>query len=163
MLFFEGNLVQIPAEFIKAAEKEAAANGCSIVSIDMKKEKKASVLRIVINGADTSLDVCAKISRSLSKWLDANEDKIPVENYVFEVSSPGIDNVKMETDEDYAKYIGKIINIVTKTKASDGRKRYRGRLKSVENGVIHLYVEEESADFNLSVSDISKSRIEYEF
>lgn len=155
--------MQLPLEFVKAAEKEAAANGCTVLSLDMKKEKKVSVLRMVINGADTSLDVCTKISRSLSKWLDDNEDKIPVDNYVFEVSSPGIDNVKMETDEDYIKHLGKIINIVTKTKAADGRKRYRGRLKSVENGILRLYVEEESAEFELSVSDISKSRIEYEF
>ncbi len=34
---------------------------------------------------------------------------------------------------------------------------------SCENGIVHIYTKEESAEFDIVISDIAKARIEYEF
>ena len=154
--------ISIPKEFRELAEKVVSKYECSIYSLGFYKEKKQNILRLTIDGANTSLDICSKISRDLSKWLDSHEDDLKVKSYEFEVSSPGPDK-KIETEEEFKKNINKIVNFETKTKASDGRKKYRGKIMSVENGIIHIYVDEESAEFDLEVSDIKKARREYEF
>lgn len=154
--------IPIPKEFRELAEKVTKKYDCTVYNLNFYKEKKLNILRLTIDGPNTSLDICSKISRDLSKWLDAHEDELKVKSYEFEVSSPGPEK-KIETEEDFIKNIGKIVNFETKTKASDGRKKYRGTIESVENGIIHIYVAEESAEFDLEVSNIKKANREYEF
>lgn len=152
----------IPKDFREFAEKVAGKYNCQVQDISFKTEHKSNILRVTIDGEDTSLDVCSKVSRDLSKWLDAHEDEIKCKSYNFEVSSPGPEK-KLKTEEDLKKCINKLLYFETKTKASDGRKRYKGRVMSCENGVVHIYTKEESAEFDIVISDIAKARIEYEF
>lgn len=154
--------LNIPKEFMEYAEKIAAKHNCSLQAVTFKPEKKSHILRVVIDGEDTSLDTCSKISRELSKWLDSHEDEIKCKTYSFEVSSPGPEK-KLVSEEDFKKCLNKLVYFETKSKASDGRKRYKGKVLSCENGVIHIYTKEESAEFDIIVSDIAKARIEYEF
>ena len=67
------------------------------------------------------------------------------------------------TEQDFKKCINKLVYFETKTKASDGRKRYKGKVISCDDGIIHIYIKEESAEFDINVSDVAKARIEYEF
>ncbi len=152
----------IPQEFKDYAEKVVKKNNCILQEIIFKPEKKSHILRVVIDGADTSLDTCSKVSRELSKWLDNHEDEIKCKSYSFEVSSPGPEK-KLVTEQDFLKCVNKLVYFETKTKASDGRKRYKGKVMSCENGIIHIYTKEESAEFDIAISDIAKARIEYEF
>lgn len=154
--------LNIPKEFMEYAERIAAKHNCSLQAVTFKPEKKSHILRVVIDGEDTSLDTCSKISRELSKWLDSHEDEIKCKTYSFEVSSPGPEK-KLVSEEDFKKCLNKLVYFETKSKASDGRKRYKGKVLSCENGVIHIYTKEESAEFDIIVSDIAKARIEYEF
>lgn len=154
--------LNIPKEFMEYAEKIAAKHNCSLQAVTFKPEKKSHILRVVIDGEDTSLDTCSKISRELSKWLDSHEDEIKCKTYSFEVSSPGPEK-KLVSEEDFKKCLNKLVYFETKSKAADGRKRYKGKVLSCENGVIHIYTKEESAEFDIIISDIAKARIEYEF
>lgn len=154
--------LNIPKEFMEYAEKIAAKHNCSLQTVTFKPEKKSHILRVVIDGEDTSLDTCSKISRELSKWLDSHEDEIKCKTYSFEVSSPGPEK-KLVSEEDFKKCLNKLVYFETKSKAADGRKRYKGKVLSCENGVIHIYTKEESAEFDIIISDIAKARIEYEF
>lgn len=154
--------LNIPKEFMEYAEKIAAKHNCSLQAVTFKPEKKSHILRVVIDGEDTSLDTCSKISRELSKWLDNHEDEIKCKTYSFEVSSPGPEK-KLVSEEDFKKCLNKLVYFETKSKAADGRKRYKGKVLSCENGVIHIYTKEESAEFDIIISDIAKARIEYEF
>lgn len=152
----------IPKEFKDYAHKIAEKYNCMVQDISFKVEHKSNVLRVTIEGEDTSLDVCSKISRDLSKWLDSHEDDIKCKSYNFEVSSPGPEK-KLKNEEDFKKCINKLVYFETKTKAADGRKRYKGKVLSCENGIVHIYTKEESAEFDVVISDIAKARIEYEF
>lgn len=153
--------INLPKDFIIFANKVANKNNCEILSITFNKEKKSNILRITIDGKDTSLNICSSISRNLSRWLDRHEDEIKSSSYILEVTSPGADK-KLINTEDFIKSIDKLVYFETKTKALDGRKRYKGRVKSCKNGIVHIYVEEESAEFDIAIKDIAKAHIEYE-
>lgn len=154
--------LSVPEEFVSLAEKTAEKHGCAYCGVSFKLEKKRYVLRLTIEGEKASLDTCAVISRELSKWLDKNESKLKCPSYDFEVSTPGPDK-PIKTKEDFLKRINKLVYIETKTKAADGRKRYKGRVKSVSDDKVRLYIEEESAEFDIVMADIAKARMEYEF
>lgn len=154
--------LKIPKEFTEYAEKVASKYHCKVLSIALKPEKKSHVLRVTIDGNDTSLNVCTDISRELSLWLDSHESEINCSSYNFEVSSPGADK-KLVTEQDFVDCINKTVYFEMKTKAVDGRRRYKGRVVSCENGIVHIYIKEESAEFDIVISDIAKARIEYEF
>ncbi len=68
----------------------AAELGLDIVDVAFQTNKRPPILRIDIRNLqqDTSLDDCEKMSRPLEPHLDSTP-VIP-ENYVLEVSSPGI-------------------------------------------------------------------------
>ncbi len=154
--------ITIPKKFIEYAEKTACKYKCKVLDITLKPEKKSYTLRVTIDGDDTSLNMCADISRELSKWLESYESEIKCPSYNFEVSSPGPDR-KLHKEHDFINCINKIVYFETKTKAKDGRKRYKGKVMSCENGIVHIYTKEESAEFDIVISDIAKARIEYEF
>lgn len=152
---------KIPKEFIEYADKIADKYNCRVLNITLKPEKKTYILRVTIDGSDTSLNTCADVSRELSLWLDSHESDIKCPSYNFEVSSPGSDK-KLITERDFINCINKTVYLETKTKAIDGRKRYKGKVLSCEHGIVHIYTKEESAEFDIVISDIAKARIEYE-
>jgi ribosome maturation factor RimP len=84
------------------------------------------------------VDDCARISRAVSAVLDV-EDPISGE-YVLEVSSPGIDRplTRLKDFEAWAGYEAKIET----TELIDGRRRFKGTLKGVEDGEVLVAIPE---------------------
>ncbi len=76
------------------------------------------------DGAGTTIDDCAKISRAVSTLLDV-ESPLPG-NYMLEISSPGIDRPLVRPG-DFARFAGREVKITTRNPI-EGRKRFRGRL-----------------------------------
>ncbi len=144
------------------ADEAANTYDCKVLSVSYRKERDGYVLRITIDGDKISLDTCANISLKISDWLDENESSVPYKNYNLEVSSPGPER-PIKTKEDFERFIGKTVLIITKTKASDGRKRYLGKIKEVTDLLVKVYVEKESTEFTINLDNISKARLEYEF
>ena len=107
--------ITIPKKFIEYAEKTACKYKCKVLDITLKPEKKSYTLRVTIDGDDTSLNMCADISRELSKWLDSYESEIKCPSYNFEVSSPGPDR-KLHKEHDFINCINKIVYFETKTR-----------------------------------------------
>lgn len=66
--------------------------GCTLYEVEYKKEGADNVLRVVLDTLDNSsisIDMCEKVSRSLSDVLD---EKDPIRGaYMLEVTSPGLD------------------------------------------------------------------------
>ena len=131
-----------------------------LFDITFAKEQGGRVLRITLDGGDLSLDRITTISRHTSKYLDANEDKIPYDKYTLEVTSAGLDR-PLRGVQDYKRSIGYVCKIETKSKAEDGRKKYNGVIKSAEDDILILYSETESKTFEVSISDIKKAKLEY--
>lgn len=105
-----------------------AEKGLSLYDAEYVKEGPDRVLRVYIDKEDGYIGTedCEKVSRFLSDKLDELD---PIEdNYVLEVSSPGLDR-ELKKDEHFSRYIGEEVE-VSLYKAIDGEKKLVGKLVS---------------------------------
>ena len=130
-------------KIIEVAEEALAGfleeNNLALYDAEYVKEGPDRVLRIYIDKADgyISTEVCERVSRYLSEKLDELD---PIEeNYVLEVSSPGLDR-ELKKDEHFAKYIGQLVD-VSLYKAIDGEKKLTGTLISRDEKELKIDVE----------------------
>ncbi len=108
--------------------------GYEVVRVQISGGQR-SVLQIMAeraDGAPMTVEDCADISRSVSALLDV-EDPIR-EAYTLEVSSPGIDR-PLTRLKDFERFAGFEARLESRM-ATDGRKRFKGMLKGVEDGLV---------------------------
>ncbi len=118
--------------------------GLELIDCEYKKEGGRWVLRLYIDKkGGVGLDDCEAVSRSVEAVLDA-EDVID-NAYTFEVSSPGLDR-PLKTDRDFVRYEGEDVE-VSLYAARDGKKKFVGKLKGRQDGVITLDIDGEPAEF----------------
>ena len=101
------------------------AQGFEIEYIEFVKEGSQNILRIVIdrNEGTVSIDDCETISRSVEDDIDKHISQ----EYVLEVSSPGIERV-LRKDKHLEKNIGKEVEVKLFKKDEKGNKSYTGIL-----------------------------------
>jgi ribosome maturation factor RimP len=97
-------------------------------------------LQIMADRPDGGIEVdeCGEISTAVSAMLDV-EDPIE-ENYVLEVSSPGIDR-PLTRLKDFEMWKGWEARVET-TELIDGRRRFKGMLAGVEGDDVLIEIEE---------------------
>jgi ribosome maturation factor RimP len=101
---------------------------------------KTRILQIMADRPDGGIDVddCGEISTAVSLVLDVED---PVEdNYVLEVSSPGIDR-PLTRLKDFDIWAGWEARIET-TELIDGRRRFKGTLAGIEDDEVLVNVDE---------------------
>jgi ribosome maturation factor RimP len=91
--------------------------------------------------APITVDDCAGVSRLLSAILDV-EDPLPG-RYTLEVSSPGLDRPLVRI-EDYERFAGFEARIEM-TRPIDGRRRFQGRLRGAEDGLVQIECDDAAA------------------
>lgn len=114
------------------------------------------VLQVMAERADGSamtVDDCAEISQTVSALLDA-EDPI-AGPYTLEVSSPGIDR-PLTRPRDFERFAGFEARIET-ARAIDGRRRFKGRLLGLDEGVVSMRVD--GGTVRLPLAEIAKARL----
>ena len=110
---------------------------------------KTRILQIMADRPDGGIIVedCATISTAVSAVLDVED---PVEdNYVLEVSSPGIDR-PLTRLKDFEMWKGWEARIET-TELIDGRRRFKGALAGVEDEEILILIEEAGEDVTIGL------------
>ena len=115
--------------------------GLTLYDIEFVKEGPDRVLRVYIDRDDGYIgtDECEKVSRFLSEKLDEID---PIEeNYILEVSSPGLDR-QLKRDEHFTKYRGELVE-VSLYKAINGEKKVIGKLVSKDEAGITIDIEGE--------------------
>lgn len=124
------------ADIIQSTVK---AMGFELVRVRLMGGDTAT-LQIMAEKPDGSMEVddCANLSRALSAHLDV-EDPIESE-YHLEVSSPGIDR-PLTRLVDFDRWAGWKAKIETVTKI-DGRGRFKGELRGVEDGEVLIEITE---------------------
>ena len=117
--------------------------GYEVVRVQISGGQR-SVLQIMAeraDGAPMTVEDCADISRSVSALLDV-EDPIR-EAYTLEVSSPGIDR-PLTRLKDFERFAGFEARLESRM-AIDGRKRFKGMLQGVEDGLVCIDTEQGAA------------------
>ncbi len=86
------------------------------------------------DGVGITVDDCADISHAVSALLDVED---PIKGaYTLEVSSPGIDR-PLTRAEDFERFAGFEVKLELHH-ATDGRRRFRGRLEGLRDGLVRV-------------------------
>jgi len=128
--------------------------GAKLYDIEIEKSGDDSIYRVLITkDGGVNLDLCEKISRVLSPYLDTNP---PVKGqYYLEVSSAGIER-KLTKPEHFVYAVGDLV----KLRVADIGK-VDGKLKSANNESI--VVETKDGEVVVFLSQIQKARTYFEW
>ncbi len=136
------------------------ASGYRLVRLRISGGRRKT-LQVMAERPDGLMNVedCARLSRALSEVLEAAD---PIEEeYVLEVSSPGIDRPLTRPD-DFARFAGNETRIELVGADTQGRRRFRGTLVGLENGQVVLDVGDEKGSqerHRFAVSAIADAKL----
>ena len=133
--------------------------GFELVDVEWVKEGANWYLRAYIDKENgITVDDCEEVSRALSDLLD--EEDFISENYILEVSSPGLDR-PLKKEKDFARSIGKDVEIRL-YKAIDKQKEFTGTLTSYDADSVTLTMEDGS-ERTFEKSGIALIRLAFDF
>ena len=144
----------------KLLEPILEADGIEVVDVEYVRERNW-ILRIYID-KDGDLNDCQTISEKAGAILD-EKDMIP-DNYMLEVSSPGLDRV-LKKDKDFIRYAGSEVDIklFAPLDGKKGVKALTARLEGLaEDGSLQLVLED-GATLSLERNKISQVRLHFSF
>lgn len=150
---------KLEMSILELAKSSAAESGCYIYDLEYIKEGKSKVLRIYADKEETgiTLDECEAINRRLGDLLD--ESALISENYVLEVSSPGIER-RLRTKEHFDRYTGRQVDVGL-YKALDGSKTISGILKGFKDETI--FIETENGELSIIQGEVSSVKLHFDF
>lgn len=132
--------------------------GCELWGVEYVAQGKNSLLRVYIEKSDgVAVEDCENVSRQVSSILDV-EDPIRSE-YTLEVSSPGMDRPLFQLQQ-FEQSVGEQVTLRLRV-AFEGRRRFKGLLKGVENDEVILEVDNE--EYILPYELIDKANIVPQF
>ena len=116
------------------------AEGLELFDVEIAGASHAPVVRVYVErpGGGTDMAAIAAATRPISDLLD--EQQPVAGRYTLEVSSPGIDR-PLRNLADFAAYVGEVA-AVTLAEPVAGRKRFTGRVVSVEGDTVVLDVDD---------------------
>ena len=130
-----------------------------LVDVEWVKEAGTYYLRAYVDKeGGITIDDCEVVSRALSDLLD-RYDYIS-ENYILEVSSPGLDR-PLKKDKDFARSIGKEVELRL-FKAVDREKEFAGVLTAYDKETVTIRMKDES-EKTFRRKDISMIRLAFYF
>ena len=123
------------------------ANNFELVDVEFVKEGSDWYLRVYIDkDGGITVDDCELISRAFNEILD-REDYIS-EQYIFEVSSPGLMR-PLKKEKDYKRSVGKLIDIKL-YKPVDKCKEFTGVLDSYDKDTVTIKMDDTQKTFDRS-------------
>jgi len=126
---------ELVRRFWSVFEPEILEQGYELVEVELTGDSGVRILRAYIDKPGGILhEDCAAVSQLLNPLLDA--DNFISENYILEVSSPGIDR-PVRKPEDFVRFAGESITVVTHSPI-DGRKKFSGILRGFDDGLIQV-------------------------
>jgi ribosome maturation factor RimP len=142
-------------EIRRIAESELTDPSQFLVDVVLSARKGPKKLLIIIDGDNgITIDDCGKLSREISKALD--DAGLVEENYMLEVSTPGVDH-PLKFHRQYKKNIGRKL----KLKLAD--KVIEGKLTDVKTDSITISQESgtgkklQTTNLDLTFSEIEKA------
>lgn len=117
------------------------ANNFELVDVEFVKEGSDWYLRVYIDkDGGITVDDCELVSRAFNEILD-REDYIS-EQYIFEVSSPGLMR-PLKKEKDYKRSVGKLIDIKL-YKPVDKCKEFTGVLDSYDKDTVTIKMDDDT-------------------
>ena len=139
---------------IRLLEPTIERLGYELTDLEVKLGGRDGLVRIFIDkegGID--VDDCETVSHQVSAILDV-EDPIP-SHYTLEVSSPGLDRT-LTKPAHFQRFMGKDVRVKLRFPL-EGRRNFRGALKSADDE--HIEVEVDGTSHSLPLSTIESARL----
>ncbi len=135
--------------------------GFNLVLWDVRYEKEGSqwFLRVFIDKEDGAVDIndCENVSRAIDKPLDELD---PItDNYILEVSSPGVER-ELILDEHFEKFIGADIMVKMIRPIEGIGKEFKGVLKSYESGMVTIADHSDENEITISKKDAAYIKLD---
>ena len=145
-------------EFVSSVvEGIIAGTEMELVDVDYVRERDWYLRVYLDKPGGVDLDDCRMVSEKISAVLD---EKDPItENYLLEVSSPGLDRV-LKKDKDLIRYNGRDVDIQL-FKPINGSKQFTGALEGFTDTTIDFTINGESMTFERSA--IAQIRLHLDF
>ena len=137
----------------------AESHGCELWGVDLLRGKRRPTIRAYIDAiSGATIEDCEKVAQDLNYELAINDSFID-QDYVLEVSTPGIDR-KFFKAEQLALFIAEDFTIKLR-ESIDGKKTVTAKLLNVENNEITFNFGDE--DININFLDIDLCRLKPNF
>lgn len=134
--------------------------GFSLYDIDYAKEAGTYYLRVFIDKpGGITINDCETVSRELSDKLD-KDDFIKDDSYILEVSSPGLGRA-LKKPGHFLNSLDEEIHVKL-FKPVNGSKEYTGLLKSYNDGLFTMELEDGS-NLEIAVKDAADIRLTFDF
>jgi len=147
-------------EFINIIEPVTNRNDCILWGIEFLRGKRRNTLRVYIDSNDIAdINDCENISKDLS--YEPMLDTILGEDYILEVSTPGIDR-KFFNIKQLKEYIGQEVDLKSK-ELIDGKRKFSGILTDCTDTVFSIKDKKKQSllKFNFTDIDICKLKPNY--
>lgn len=141
-------------QLITLAEPLLGQLGYELVDLEYAPGRTRALLRVYIDRPEgVGIEDCERVSHELSALLDVT-DPVPMA-YTLEVSSPGLDRV-LRTRAHFERFVGERVWVELGV-PREGRRRYTGRLESLDAEGIELVVD--GAIVRVPFAEISRARL----
>ncbi len=142
-------------ELARLIEPTIVGLGYELADLEVKLNERDGIVRIYIDKVPdgVGMEDCEAVSRQVSALLDV-EDPIPG-NYTLEVSSPGLDR-RLTKLEHFERFLNEMVRIKLRF-PQDGRRNFRGTLKTANADNIEVEVDGEM--FELPLATIESARL----
>lgn len=128
--------------------------GCELVDAEITHDMGSKILRIYIDkDGGVTVGDCTRVSHAVEDLLEV--EGVVSGRYNLEISSPGL-NRPLRRKEHFLKVVGQIVDLTTKEKL-DGRKNYRGLLKSMDNDVLVMEIDHQ--EFHVPLEKLAKAKL----
>lgn len=146
---------------IAALEAKGAEHGIDIVDVEVVGATKNPCVRVRIDHADEqaptiTLDEVTAETGWISDAIDGL-DPFPAA-FTLEVSSPGLDR-PLRRERDFVRFAGSDVSL--STTATEGRRKFSGRLEGVEGGRVVLTCDAERVEVPLD--EVKKCKVRPDF
>ena len=147
-------------DFKNIIEPVINRNNCLLWGIEVLRGKKKNTLRVFID-SDNSVDIndCENISRDLN--YEPQIDLLLGEDYILEVSTPGIDRKFFEIKQ-LDDYVGQELDIKTKS-IHQGRRKFIGKLIDCDDSSLSIVKSDNSEEITFKFSDIDLCRLKPDY
>jgi ribosome maturation factor RimP len=123
-------------QITELARRVSGTYGLDLVDVELFRAGRRRMVRIYVGKAGgVSVDDCARVSREVSAVLDA-ENWLGEDNYVIEVSSPGLDR-PFKTLPDWLRNVGRDVKVSCREKF-EGKIQHLGKLSAADENEVTL-------------------------
>ena len=147
-------------DFKNIIEPVINRNNCLLWGIEILRGKKKNTLRVFID-SNNNVDIndCENISRDLNyePQIDLNLG----EDYILEVSTPGIDR-KFFDIKQLKDYVGQELDIKTKS-IHEGRRKFSGKLIESDDSNLTIVKSDNFDEIIFKFSDIDLCRLKPDY